>query len=315
MTQSQRLLNIFFLLLQAFFVNSELTPPCWQPLSQTGCLERGAFAAFPRPSRERPAGPSPVTEPPLALSIATRGAALGPAPPPSAGGAPPAGPALPTWSHLYGAGRGRAAGAVRRDGRPGRRLQRLPFVSGDARAVGAGGREGARAAELRPSLGSRPQPAAGRGRRRSGPSPASPARGEEGAGSAEELSGDRREEAGPGCPALWKLGAGGGGEEGPSPAESSRVRSQLEPPRRGLAAPGPTFVGVAGGGVGAAAGAGAARRSPPGAGGRWAGMEPQPSPWEQGASPPPSPEREAARRGGQRTETFAGMGRDAAVSP
>lgn len=307
MTQSQRLLNIFSCYYSVFCESwahaSLLTASLTDSLHGAG----GPFAAFP--GRSSGAFPFSQSRPSPAAP------ALGPAPPPLAGRAPPAGPALPTWSHLYGAGRSRAAGAARRDGRPGRRLQRLPFVSGAARAVGAGGREGARAAELRPSLGSRPQPAAGRGRRRSGLSPASLARGEEGAGSAEGLSGDRREEAGLGCPALWKLGAGGGGREGPSPAESSRVRSQLEPPRRGLAAPGPTFVGVAGGGVGAAAGAGAARRNPPGAGGRWAGMQPQPSPWEQGASPPPSPEREAARRGGRRTETFAGMERTAAVSP
>lgn len=205
-------------------------------------LHDGAIRRLPAafPGRSSEAFPGTRSRPPPSAPLPGR--CPRPATPPSASGAPPGGPALPTWSHLYGAGRSRAAGAARRDGRPGRRLQRLPFVSGAARAVGAGGREGARAAELRPSLGSRPQPAAGRGRRRSGPSPASPARGEEGAGSAEGLSGDRREEAGPGCTALWKLGAGGGGGEGPSPAESSRVRSQLEPPRRGLAAPGPTFV-------------------------------------------------------------------------
>lgn len=264
MTQSQRLLNIFFFFLVVTGVFSESRAHA-SPLSASlaDALHGGSARRLPAASPRRSRGSFPRRRPrpsaPLPAAVPQARA------PPSGGGARPPAARSAYLGPLHGAGRGR-------------RRQRLPFVSGAARAVGAGGREGARAAELRPSLGSRPQPAAGRGRRRSGPSPASPARREEGAGSAAGLSGDRREEAGPGRPAPCELGAGGGGGERPSPAESGRVRPQLEPPRRGLAAPGPTFVGVAAGGAGAAAGAGAARRSPPGAGGGWAGMRPQLSP-------------------------------------
>lgn len=76
MTQSQTLLNIFFSLLQAFFLNPERTLPCRQPFSQTRCTGgavRGLSAAFPRRSRGAfpfsrsrppPSAPLPAAEPP-----------------------------------------------------------------------------------------------------------------------------------------------------------------------------------------------------------------------------------------------------------